>query len=230
MTAMSGPLLPAAVLWDMDGTILDTEPIWDIAMEALARRHGIEMTEELRLATLGNNAVDALTKVFDAARVPESGRDFEAEEATMVEHVIGLFARELPWRPGARELLDLIAAAEIPMLLVTNTQRDIADIAITTIDSGRFVATVCGDEVAVGKPAPDIYLRAAEIAGAHPNDCLAIEDSPTGAAAAHAAGVPNLVVPSQIAVRPAGKRVFRDTLAGLTLDELAGLYAAAGGR
>ena len=230
MTATDRTPLPAAVLWDMDGTILDTEPIWDIAMEALARRHGIEMTEELRMATLGNNAVDALTKVFDAARVPESGRDFEAEEATMVEHVVGLFAQELPWRPGARELLDLIAAAEIPMLLVTNTQRDIADIAITTIDPGRFVATVCGDEVAVGKPAPDIYLRAAEIAGAHPNTCLAIEDSPTGAAAAHAAGVPNLVVPSQIPVAPATKRVFRDTLAGLTLDEITGLYAAAGGR
>lgn len=226
---MNAPVLPAAVLWDMDGTILDTEPIWDVAMEALALRHGIEMTDELRIATLGNNAVDALTKIFDAARVPESGRDFEAEEARMVSHVVGLFERELPWRPGARELLELLATAQIPMLLVTNTQRDIADVAIGTIDPGRFVATVCGDEVAVGKPAPDIYLRAAELAGVHPHRCLAIEDSPTGAAAAHAAGIPTLVVPSQIPVPPASKRAVRDTLAGLTLDDLAATFAAAGG-
>ena len=152
------PALPDAVLWDMDGTLLDTEPIWDEAMEALARRHGIEMTAQLREATLGNNAVDALTKVYDAAHLPESGRDFAADEAWMIDYVVDLFDRELPWRPGARETLDLVAAAGIPMLLVTNTQREIADVAITTIGAGRFLATVCGDEVAVGKPAPDVVV------------------------------------------------------------------------
>ncbi|MEZ5211722.1 HAD family hydrolase [Gordonia sp. (in: high G+C Gram-positive bacteria)] len=221
------PALPDAVLWDMDGTLLDTEPIWDEAMEALARRHGIEMTAQLREATLGNNAVDALTKVYDAAHLPESGRDFAADEAWMIDYVVDLFDRELPWRPGARETLDLVAAAGIPMLLVTNTQREIADVAITTIGAGRFLATVCGDEVAVGKPAPDVYLRAAELAGAHPHRCLAIEDSPTGAAAAHAAGIPTLVVPSQVPVPRASRRAFRETLAGLTLDDLAAVFAAA---
>lgn len=220
-------MLPEAVLWDMDGTLLDTEPIWDEAMDALAARHGVPMTPQLRRATLGNNSVDALTKVYDAARLPESGRDFDADEAWMVAMVVELFARELPWRPGAVALLDLVAAAEIPMVLVTNTMREVADIAIETIGAHRFVATVCGDEVAVGKPAPDIYLRAAEIVGAAPGDCLAIEDSPTGAAAAHAAGVPNLVVPSQIPVAAASKRVFRQTLAGLTVDDLARLFAQA---
>ncbi|GAC56090.1 putative hydrolase [Gordonia hirsuta DSM 44140 = NBRC 16056] len=219
--------LPAALLWDMDGTILDTEPIWDVAMESLAGRHGVEMTPELRLATLGNNAVDALTKVYDAARLPESGRDFDGDEAWMVALVADLFTAELPWRPGARQTLDLAASADIPMLLVTNTQREIADVAIDTIGVERFLTTVCGDEVAVGKPAPDIYLRAAELAGAHPHDCLAIEDSPTGAAASHAAGVPTLVVPSQVPVPAASKRTFRDTLAGLTLPELAADFARA---
>ncbi len=227
MTARPAPALPEAVLWDMDGTILDTEPIWDIAMESLARRHGVEMTPQLRLATLGNNAVDALTKVYDAAHLPESGRDFAGDEAWMIDLVSGLFVRELPWRPGAREVLELVAAADIPMLLVTNTQREIADVAIGTIGAERFLATVCGDEVAVGKPAPDIYLRAAQLAGARPGDCLAIEDSPTGAAAAHAAGVPTLVVPSQVAVAPASKRVFRDSLAGLTLDGLGEAFGRA---
>ncbi|MFT3662361.1 MAG: HAD family phosphatase [Gordonia sp. (in: high G+C Gram-positive bacteria)] len=226
-TATTTTGLPAAVLWDMDGTLLDTEPIWDVGMIELARRHGIEMTEELRLATLGNNATDALTKVFDAAAVPESERDFAGEEAWMVQLVVQLFARELPWRPGAREALDLVAAAGIPMLLVTNTQREIAEIPIATLGAQRFTATVCGDEVPVGKPAPDIYLRAAELAGAAPRDCLAIEDSPTGAAAALAAEIPNLVVPSQVPVTPAAGRVFRETLTGLTLDGIVDLFAAA---
>lgn len=217
--------LPHAVLWDMDGTLLDTEPIWDVAMERLANRHGIEMTDSLRDATLGNSTVEALTKVFDAAKVPESGRDFEAEEAWMVEYVIGLFAAELPWRPGAREALDLIAAADIPMLVVTNTQREVADIALETIGKHRFIATVCGDEVADGKPAPDIYLRAAEIAGARPHDCLAVEDSPTGSAASHAAGIPTLVVPSAVPVPAASGRTFRESLVGLTLDDVAAASA-----
>ncbi|MFT4086281.1 MAG: HAD family phosphatase [Gordonia sp. (in: high G+C Gram-positive bacteria)] len=217
--------LPAAVLWDMDGTLLDTEPIWDVAMERLAQRHGVVMTPELRDATLGNNAVDALTKVFDAAHLPESGRDFEGEEAWMVEYVVGLFAAGLPWRPGAQDALAMIAAAEIPMLIVTNTQREVADVCFQTIGADRFLTTVCGDEVAVGKPAPDIYLRAAELAGAHPRDCLAVEDSPTGAAASHAAGVPTIVVPSAVPVPRASKRTFRDSLVGLALDDLAAALA-----
>ena len=147
----------------------------------------------------------------------------------MIALVVKLFARDLPWRPGARELLDLIAAEQIPMLLVTNTQREVADIAINTIGAHRFLATVCGDEVAVGKPAPDIYLRAAHLAGAAPGDCLAIEDSPTGAAAAHAAGVPTLVVPSQVPVPAASRRAFRETLGGLTLDDLDELFTTARG-
>ena len=221
---MTSPL-PAAVLWDMDGTILDTEPIWDVAMDRLAQKHGVEMTPELREATLGNNSVDALTKVYDAALLPESGRDFDGDERWMVDLVMELFDTDLPWRPGAEATLDLLGEADVPMLLVTNTMREIADVAIATIGTGRFVASVCGDEVETGKPAPDIYLRAAELAGAHPNSCLAIEDSPTGAAASHAAGIPTLVVPSAAPVPMATRRTFRDTLSGVTLDDLA---AAAG--
>lgn len=219
------PRLPGAILWDMDGTLLDTEPIWDVAMADLAARHGIEMTPQLRKATLGSNSVDALTKVFDAARLPESGRDFDGEEAWMIARVVELFDRALPWRPGAPEALDLFAAAGIPMLVVTNTMREVADIAIGTLGRSRFVATVCGDEVATGKPAPDIYLRAAELAGVPPRGCLAFEDSPTGAAAAHAAGVPTIVIPSAVPVAQASRQVQRDTLAGLTLDEAVRLHA-----
>ena len=88
------------------------------------------------------------------------------------------------------------------MVLVTNTVRELTEVALETIGRGRFTTTVCGDEVVVGKPAPDPYLRAAELLGVPSADCLAVEDSPTGAQAASAAGCPTLVVESAAPVEP----------------------------
>ncbi|GEE02843.1 phosphoglycolate phosphatase [Gordonia spumicola] len=217
--------LPGAVFWDMDGTLLDTEPLWERVLVEFARGLGIEMSESLRHATMGNSSVDAMTKVYDAALVPESGRDFDADEAWMVQRVIDLFSEGTPWRPGALDALGLIAAADIPMVLVTNTMREVTDVLLETIGRDRFVATVCGDEVAAGKPEPHIYRRAAELVGLPVSRCLAVEDSPTGAAATFAAGVKSIVVPSAIDVPPRPTYTYRDSLVGLTLDDLAAALA-----
>ena len=211
---------PEAVFWDMDGTLLDTEPLWERVLVEFAERLDIEMTASLRDSTMGNSAVDAMTKVYDAALVPESGRDFETDEAWMVQRVLELFTDGAPWRPGALDALDLVAEAEIPMVLVTNTLREVTDVLLETIGGERFVTTVCGDEVEAGKPEPHIYRRAAEFVGAPIGRCLAIEDSPTGAAATFAAGVRAIIVPSAIAVPPRPTYTFRDSLVGLTLDDL----------
>ncbi|QRY64628.1 HAD family phosphatase [Gordonia sp. PDNC005] len=205
----------------MDGTLLDTEPLWERVLVEFADKVGTEMTQSLRDSTMGNSSPDAMTKVYDAALVPESGRDFEADEAWMVQRVIDLFASGTPWRPGAVDALDMIAAAEIPMVLVTNTMREVTDVLLDTIGRERFVATVCGDEVEAGKPEPHIYRRAAELVGLPVSRCLAVEDSPTGAAATFAAGVRAIIVPSAIAVPPRATYTFRDTLVGLTVDDLA---------
>ncbi|MBD0862381.1 HAD family phosphatase [Gordonia sp. zg691] len=205
----------------MDGTLLDSEPIWDIAMAELAARHGIVLTPRLRASTLGNSLPDALAKVHDAAGVPAADRGPDADGRWMLDRVNELFAQDLPWRPGAREALDLVAGAGIPMVLVTNTVRELTEVALETIGRGRFAATVCGDEVAVGKPAPDPYLRAAELLGVPPAECLAVEDSPTGTQAATAAGCPTLVVESAAPVEPGPLRVFRPSLVGLGLDDIA---------
>ncbi|WP_026917924.1 HAD family hydrolase [Gordonia shandongensis] len=220
--------LPLAVFWDMDGTLLDTEPLWTLAMEEFAERVGAVMTPELREATMGNSSVDALTRVYDAGRVPESGRDFQGDEARMVQRVLDLFADGLRWRPGALDALALVAEAQIPMLLVTNTIREVAEEMLDTLGRDRFVATVCGDEVAAGKPEPHIYRRAAEIVGHAPRRCLAVEDSPVGAAATHAAGVPAIVVPSAVPVPVRPTYTYRDTLVGLTLEDLAAAVARPG--
>lgn len=204
----------------MDGTLLDSERLWDIAVAELAARLGFAMTTELRESTLGNSMSDALTKLYDAADIPMTQRNYRADDRWLLDRVTELFARDLPWRPGAVAALDLIAAAGIPMALVTNTVRELTENALDTIGRERFAATVCGDEVTYAKPAPDPYLRAAELLGVAASDCLAIEDSPTGTDAATRAGATTLVVASAAPVPDGPRRRFRSTLVDLTLTDL----------
>lgn len=216
--------LPKAALFDMDGTLLDSEKLWDIAMGDLAVDLGIEMTHELRESTLGNSMNDALTKVFAAASVPVDDRDYLGRGAWLRDRVSTLFTAGIPWMSGAREALDMIAAQGIPLALVTNTERVLTEQALDTIGRDRFAATVCGDEVPLGKPAPDPYLRAAHLLGVDAADCLAFEDSPTGTQAATAAGCAAIVVPSAAPVPAGPRRTIRRSLLGLTLAEVAAAF------
>jgi HAD superfamily hydrolase (TIGR01509 family) len=205
----------------MDGTLLDSEKLWDVAMSDLAADLGIEMTHALRQSTLGNSMPNALTKVFDAAGVPEADRDFAGRSAWLRTRVSELFSVGIPWMPGALDVLEMVADQGIEMALVTNTERELTDQALNTIGRHRFSVTVCGDEVAHGKPAPEPYLKAAQLLGADPATCLAIEDSPTGTEAASSAGCAVLVIPSEAAVPTGPRRTLRTSLVGVTLDDLA---------
>jgi HAD superfamily hydrolase (TIGR01509 family) len=205
----------------MDGTLLDSEKLWDVAMGDLATDLGIEMTHVLRQSTLGNSMINALTKVFDAAEVPDGDRDYPGRAAWLRARVSELFSAGIPWMPGALEALELIAGKGIEMALVTNTERELTDQALETIGRHRFAVTVCGDEVPNGKPQPDPYLRAARLLDVDPTACLAIEDSPTGTQAATAAGCAVLVIPSEATVPAGSGRTLRASLVGLTLDDLA---------
>ncbi|MBD0021391.1 HAD-IA family hydrolase [Gordonia pseudamarae] len=216
----TAPVAPAAVLWDMDGTLLDSEPIWDIAVEKFTLRHGITMSAALRESTLGNSLPDAITKVHDAADVAPGDRDLAGDSRWIIDQVAILFGDGLPWRPGAEQVLDLLVHRGIPSVLVTNTIRELTDIALDTLGRHRFAATVCSDEVVAGKPQPYLYVRAAELVGQHPGACLAVEDSPTGTLAATTAGCPTLVVPSAVPVPKGSLRSFRTSLAGISFDDL----------
>ena len=148
-----------------------------------------------------------------------------AESADWLHDYTGeLFEQGLPWRPGAQELLETLAASEIPLALVTNTRRTLTEQALKTIGSHYFAVSVCGDEVPDGKPAPDPYLRAAELLGVAPGDCLAIEDSVTGAQSADAAGCVVLVVPNDVAVPDGPRRRHIESLAGLGVADLRKIY------
>ena len=134
---------------------------------------------------------------------------------------VGLFATELVWRPGARELLHDVRAAGVPTALVTSTSRRAVEVALDTLGRHNFDAVVCGDEVAFTKPHPDPYLRAAKLLGVEPSGCVAIEDSPAGVASALAAGARVIGVPNAVSLSPMTGLTLLTTLSGLTLAELA---------
>lgn len=213
-----------AVLFDMDGTLVDSEKLWDVAMQKLYAKFGAEMTPEVRESTVGGSAESVMRIVYTDLGLEQDPADMAATADWL--HVITgeLFEAGLPWCDGARELLDALHQAEVPMALVTNTRRGLTERALDSIGRHYFTASVCGDEVANGKPAPDPYRRAAALLGFDPVQCLAIEDSVTGALSAEDAGCPVLVVPNDVEVPETVRRRHISTLSGLDVARLREIY------
>ncbi len=213
-----------AVLWDMDGTLVDSEKLWDVALHALYGRFGAKMSPQVRASTVGGSSETVMQIVYsDLGLAPDPVSMTESAD-WLHEYTGELFEDGLPWLPGAQELLDRLSAATVPMALVTNTRRNLTERALNSIGRQYFSATVCGDEVSNGKPAPDPYLRAAELLGLDPGGCLAIEDSVTGAAAADAAGCPVLIVPNDVEVPGGPRRRHVDSLSELDVADLQRIY------
>ena len=203
------PVRPAAVLWDMDGTLVDTEPAWIEAEFGLAEKYGGTWSEELALHLVGSDLLASgrfIREHMGIDRTPEQIVD------ELLDGVVDHIRREVPWCAGARELLADLRAAGIPTALVTMSYRRFAQPVVDALPPDSFDAVVTGDEVAHGKPHPEPYLRAAALLGVAPEDCLAIEDSTTGATSAGEAGCTVLVVPNHVAVEPGAGRLFVDSL------------------
>jgi len=218
-----------AVLWDMDGTLVDSEKLWDVSMHALYARLGGVLTPEVRESTVGGSSDSVMAAVYS-----DLGLQLEpaamAESADWLHDYTGeLFEAGLPWLPGAQELLEKLVAAGVPLALVTNTRRDLTERALNSIGRHYFSVTVCGDEVAHPKPAPDPYRRAAELLGFTSSQCLAVEDSITGTAAAEAAGCPVLVVPNDVDVPGGPHRRHVSSLSELGVDDLRAIFASLSG-
>jgi HAD superfamily hydrolase (TIGR01509 family) len=214
-----------AVLWDMDGTLVDSEKLWDIALYVLYERLGGTLTPAIRAATVGGSAEDVMRIVYADLALEADSAQMALTAAWLHDYTAGLFDQGLPWCGGARELLEALAAEGVPMALVTNTRRFLTERALNSIGRHHFSATVCGDEVARGKPAPDAYELAAELLGESPEHCLAIEDSLTGTASAESAGCPVLVVPNDVDVPLGPRRRHVCSLAGLDVAALRDIYA-----
>jgi len=188
----------SAVLFDMDGTLVDTEKVWDVALRELAARYGGVLSDAGRIAMVGAAADRTMELLFadlDMPPVePEAGADW------LDARVMELFAEGIDWKPGARELLAAVRAAGLPAALVTNTRRGLVTAALVTIGADNFTVVTCGDEVPFTKPHPAPYLQTAVALGLPPGVCAVLEDSPTGIVSARAAGCAVLGVPSELSL------------------------------
>ena len=213
----------AAVLFDMDGTLIDTEKLWDVALRELATSYGGELSDAARFAMLGSDAANTMRLMSEDLGRPDI--DAEAGAAWLDARVNELFAEGVPWRPGARELVAAVRAAGVPTALVTNTSRAVVDVALRTLGVDNFDVVICGDEVAFTKPHPEHYRAAAVALGVDPARCVAIEDSPTGIISALAAGCAVLGIPNEVALVDVEATV-RASLVEVDVDLLRGLVAA----
>ncbi len=206
----------AAVFWDMDGTLVDSEKLWDIALHGAAERLGGELTPAQRATLVGTNMTLTSRYLLEVTGHPVDDRSAAEVAEWIRDRTRTLFADELPWREGARDALVAVREAGIPSALVTSTERPLTELALRTIGAELFDTTVCGDEVdGLNKPHPEPYLRAARLLGVDPTHCVAVEDSPVGAESAAAAGCTVLVVPNEVDVPPGPRRVFRSSLVGV---------------
>ena len=218
----SAQRFPAAVLWDMDGTLVDTEPYWIATEYAMAEKYGGTWSEEHALNLVGN----ALLASGDYIRV-HMGIDRTPQQIVdeLLDGVVERVRQVVPWRPGARELLADLRANDVPCALVTMSWQRFVEPILEHLPPNTFGTIVTGDRVEFGKPHPEPYLTAAAALDVAPEDCLAIEDSNTGAKSAVAAGCLVLCVPHHVPILQGERRVFRDTLDGVSAADLALLRA-----
>lgn len=211
---------PAAVLWDMDGTLVDTEPYWFEAEFELAATYGFPWSEAQALAMVGKPL-----PVSAAGMIAEFGLTATPEQIVdqLLDAVVERIERVVPFRPGALDLLTELAEHGIPCGLVTMSYRRFVAPVLTSLPEGTFATVVTGDTVEQGKPHPEAYLTAAADLGVRPEDCVAIEDSDPGAASAAAAGCAVLVVPHHVAVPAGPSRSFAATLSGVDVQGLRAL-------
>lgn len=223
---MSNPAVsnPLGVLWDMDGTLLDSEKLWDIPLYEYAEKLGGVLSLETRERMVGTNVPTTMRLLFADVGIEPSAEDLVDGAAWISRRTEEVFRAGLPWRPGAQEALRAVRSSGVPMALVTSTERSLTEVALDTIGRDLFDVTVCGDEVdGLNKPLPEPYLKAARLLGVDAARCVAIEDSPTGVAAAVAAGCTVVVVPCDVEVEAGERRIFRDSLVGVDLDVLKAL-------
>ncbi|MEV8510865.1 HAD family phosphatase [Dactylosporangium sp. NPDC051484] len=178
--------MAVAVLFDLDGTLIDSEPIWGAANTGLVRSRRAEVTDELLRSLSGLDATLAMHRIH--RQLGWSGYDVQDDVAFVQRQVREAYARGVHWLPGARELMAEARAAGLHTALVTSTYRELVRYVLAEAGPGAFDAVICGDDGHRPKPDPAPYLAAADALGLRPADCVAVEDSALGVASAHVAG------------------------------------------
>jgi HAD superfamily hydrolase (TIGR01509 family) len=208
-----------AVMFDMDGLLVDSEPLWFEAERAVMRRLGGAWSEADQRVLVGGSMDSTVGYLLSKGTLqPEPA----VVAGWLIEEMVWLLrTRPLPVMPGAVELVAEVRAAGLPFALVTSSEPEVVDAVMARLPAGPFPVTVCAADVTVAKPDPEGYLLAAAKLGVDPQYCIALEDSPNGVAAAEAAGYRTVAVPGVAPVPERPGRVVLSTLAGVTLTGLA---------
>jgi HAD superfamily hydrolase (TIGR01509 family) len=183
----------AAVVFDLDGVLIDSERVWDAVRRNHVARSGGRWTDAATGAMQGMSSLEWSRYLRDELGVAQEP---EAINEAVVRGMAAAYERELPLLPGAVEAVERLAA-RFPLALASSSNRPLIDVVLDRMGvTGSFGATVSSEEVARGKPAPDVYLEAARRLGAAPDGCVAVEDSSNGLRSAHAAGMRVVAVPN----------------------------------
>ena len=212
---------PAAVLWDMDGTLVDSEHYWLSSEQELASTVGAIWTEQDGIDMIGMS-------LYDSSRIIKQKLKLEMSTQEIIDWltkaVIAKLAQDLPWRPGAKQILQSLRNEGIPTALVTMSMRDNAEAVVARMGFDAFDLIVAGNDVQHGKPHPEPYLKAAEQLGVDIRDCIAFEDSISGLRSAEASGAIAIGVPNLVKLPPFEGRIIWPTLQGVTVSDLERVY------
>ncbi|MEU6859180.1 HAD family phosphatase [Glycomyces sp. NPDC046736] len=184
------------MLFDMDGTLVDSEPVWDGGIEELAQILGGTLDPDVRARMVGTNEDASVLMLLESLGRPLA--EAPERQRWLRRRMRELFSQGVAWKPGARELLLETRAAGIPTALVTSTPRELADVILGGLGPDNFDITLCGDEVDQRKPHPEPYLAAAAKLGVDITASVALEDSLAGVTSALAAGAVTVAIPSEV--------------------------------
>lgn len=216
---------PAAVLWDMDGTLIDSEHYWLASEAALAAEYGKTWTPQDGMDLVGMS-------LYESSAILKERLEADISPDAIIERltneVVNQLNQHIPWRPGAKALLHELRQQGIRTALVTMSLRRMADRVVAALNTefgsgGAFDIVIGGDDVSVGKPHPEPYLAAARKLGVAIEDCVAIEDSINGLASAESSGAVAIGVPHIISIPERQGRILWGSLEGKTVAHLSEL-------
>lgn len=228
LASVDAPTELKAALWDMDGTLVDSEPYWIAAEIELVTSHGGHWDTEKSHDLVGC-ALETAAGILQDAGVKLSIRE-------IVDYLTGkvtaAIRQQIPWRPGAKELLAQLHARGVRCVLVTMSEATLAQVVVDALDAPYFEFLVTGDQVLNGKPHPEPYLTAVErLRASDPSlglhNCVALEDSVPGVASAMAAKVPTIAIPHVVPLAPDHRRTTWETLVGKSYDDVVAVLLSA---
>lgn len=223
--------LPSAVLFDLDGTLVDTEPLWLSGQRHLVQQHGTKWDPRVADEVVG-------VGLLEGAELLARYTGIRWEPAAIVEYLVdyvrtGMAQRDPQWFPGVPTLFDLLQRLEVPAAIVTSSYRSLAEVVVGAAPTGMFSTVVSGDEVTNAKPHPEPYLIAATELAVPIHGCLVVEDSPPGVASGLASGAVTVAIPKSIPIPPAeglsrlrsAEELTEGTLRRLVAGEVLDTYA-----